>query len=182
MVSYKLVLPSTGGISLVVPCTPSTNHKDNSSLLLHPPVASFQAVQAPHFPGLSITPVCVALALLFVIQGCIALVAVPGQDSVEQKDGPLMGSHTNPTNHPAPAITRTLPFWKFPWGFIPFSTAPWLEQPGSAAGGERAGREPLINANHFPYTARFCRRGCSAISGYRVPFRFHSLGLCDLSF
>lgn len=118
----------------MVPCTASTNHGDNSSLLLHPPVASFQTVQAPHFPGLSITPVCVALALLFVIQGCIALLTVPGQDSVEQKDGPLMGSHTNPTNHPAPAITRTLPFWKFPWAFIPFSPAPWL------AAGQRRGR------------------------------------------
>lgn len=57
VVSYKLVLPSTDGISLVVPCTPGTNHRDNSSLLLHPPVASFQAVQDTHFPGLSIPPV-----------------------------------------------------------------------------------------------------------------------------
>lgn len=48
-----------------------TQHQtwDSSSLLLHPPVASFQAVQATHFPGLSIIPVCVTLALLFVIQG-----------------------------------------------------------------------------------------------------------------
>lgn len=161
-----------------------TQHQtwDNSSLLLHPPVASFQAVQATHFPGLNIIPVCVTLALLFVIQGCVALVTVPGHDSVEQKDGLLTGSHTNSTNLPAPAITRTLPFWKFPWSFISFSPARCLEQPGSAAGGERLGREPLINANHFPYTTRFCRRGCSAISGYRVPFRFHSLELCDLSF
>lgn len=106
---------------------------------------------------------------------------MPGQDSVEQKDGLLVGFHSNLTNLPAPTITRTLPFWKFPWGFIPFSPAPWLEQPGSAAGGERLGREPLINANHFPYTS-FCLRGCSAISGYRVPFHFHSLELCDLSF
>lgn len=42
-----------------------TQHQpqDNSSLLLHPPVASLQAVQATHFSGLSTTPACVALAL-----------------------------------------------------------------------------------------------------------------------
>ena len=52
-----------------------------------------------------------------------------------------MGSHTNPTNHPFPAITRTLPFWCFPWGFTPFSPAPRLEQPdrhrGEGSGWQR---------------------------------------------
>lgn len=34
-----------------------------------------------------------------------------------------MGSHTNPTNHPFPAITQTVLFWCFLWGFNPFSVS-----------------------------------------------------------
>lgn len=58
----------------------------------------------------------------------------------------------------------------------------WSSQTGIAGRGAGGSGEPPINANHFPYATCFCRRGCLAISGYRVPFCFHSLGLCDLSF
>lgn len=95
-----------------------------------------------------------------------------------------MGSHTNPTNCPFPAITQPLPFWRFPWDFIPFFASAGAGAASRASLGRGAGGsgEPPINANHFPYATRFCCRGHSALSGYRVPFCFHSLGLCDLSF
>lgn len=40
-----------------------------------------------------------------------------------------MGSHTNPTNHPFPAITQTVLYRCFLWGFIPFWPVLRLEQP-----------------------------------------------------
>lgn len=46
-----------------------------------------------------------------------------------------MGSHTNPTDHPFASTTRTLLFWCFLWGFIPFLPVPRLEQTGMVGRG-----------------------------------------------
>lgn len=176
VVSYKLVLPSIGGISLVVPCTPSTNNRTalTSTRCFLPGCPGHSFPRAQHRSSLCGPGIAVCHPGMHCPGDC----ARTGQCGAE--GWPFGGiSHQH---HPAPAVTWTLPFWKFLWGFIPFSPAPGLEKPGSAAGRERLGREPLIDANHFPYTTRICRRGCSAISGYRVPFCFHSLEWCDLSF
>lgn len=96
--------------------------------LLHPPVASFQAVQATHLPGLSTTPVCVTLALRY-----LGDYARTGQCGAE--GWPFGGISHQPNKPSCSCHYPDTAFLEIPVGFYPVF-------PSAVAGaaGQRRGR------------------------------------------